>query len=52
MADVPQHSDLPEEAMKTILLVEDDADIGEFLVAALRAEQRYQTLLATNESQA
>jgi CheY-like chemotaxis protein len=38
--------------VKTVLLVEDDADLGEFLVQALHDETSYQALLATDGFQA
>lgn len=38
--------------VKTILVVEDDADMGEFFVLALRQETSYQALLASDGSQA
>lgn len=37
--------------VKTILVVEDDADIAEFLVELLKLEKRFHILLATDGSQ-
>jgi DNA-binding NtrC family response regulator len=37
---------------KAILVVEDDADIGAFLVELLKLEEPFQALLTTNGSQA
>lgn len=48
----PQASEEPQQAIKTILVVEDDADIGFFLVEAIKQETPYQALLATTGSQA
>ncbi len=39
-------------AVKTILVVEDDEDVGAFVVNALVTETPYQALLATNGQQA
>jgi CheY-like chemotaxis protein len=41
-----------QPAVKTVLMVEDDADLGEFLVQALHDETSYQALLATDGFQA
>ena len=38
--------------VKTVLIVEDEADLGEFLVQALHEETSYQALLATDGFQA
>jgi CheY-like chemotaxis protein len=38
--------------VKTILVVEDDADVGEFFVQALQQETPYQSILATDGFQA
>ena len=42
----------PQQSAKTILVVEDDADIGFFLVEAIKQETPYQALLATTSFQA
>jgi CheY-like chemotaxis protein len=49
---MPQANKTSQQAVKTILIVEDDADIGEFLVQALAAETAYHILLAANGVQA
>lgn len=41
-----------DTSMKTILIVEDDQDIGEFIAQTLQLETSYQTLLATNGAEA
>jgi CheY-like chemotaxis protein len=45
-----QASTLEEEptTMKTILIVEDDSDVGEFLVQVLLQETSYHSLLASD----
>lgn len=52
MVDADHVSERPEHQVKTVLVVEDDADIGEFLIELLKMEESFQTLLATNGSQA
>jgi len=47
-----QTSETNPQSVKTILIVEDDADIGEFLVQTLAAETAYHILLAANGVQA
>jgi CheY-like chemotaxis protein len=49
------HDDLPVQERapaKTILIVEDDADVGEFFVQAVQQETPYQSLLAADGFQA
>lgn len=45
-------SEKPEQKVRVILVVEDDADIAEFLTDALKTETSCQTLLATDGFQA
>jgi CheY-like chemotaxis protein len=45
-------SESDSQRVQTIFIVEDDADIGEFLVEALKQETPYQALLATDGFQA
>jgi CheY-like chemotaxis protein len=45
MSDVDEASGPPQPEIKTILVVEDDADVGEFFVLALKQETSYQSLL-------
>jgi len=47
-----QANKMSQQAVKTILIVEDDTDIGKFLVQALAAETAYHILLAANGVQA
>ena len=47
---VPLGEDRPP--VKTIVVVEDDRDIGEFFVEALKQEMPYQVVLATDGFQA
>jgi CheY-like chemotaxis protein len=47
-----QTNETSQQAVKTILIVEDDTDIGTFLVQALAAETVYHALLAPNGVQA
>lgn len=46
------HAERPEQQIKTILIVEDDGAIGEFLVEMLKLFTPYQALLATDGMQA
>lgn len=48
MAQADQPAKTHQHSSKTILVVEDDAEIGEFLLAALTMEVRYHVLLAEN----
>src|SRR5438552_2395243 len=53
--EMTEQESLSEEdrpSVKTILVVEDDADIGEFLVQAVQQETPYQALLASDGFQA
>lgn len=52
MADTDLSEDQQKPDVKTILVVEDDADIAEFLLELLKLDQRFQTLLATDGSHA
>lgn len=52
MSDPEESSGEERSAVKTILVVEDDADVGEFFVLALQQETPYQALLATDGFQA
>jgi len=52
MADTDRDSEHPEPKLKTILVVEDDEGVGEFLVTALTMEANYRALLATDGVQA
>jgi CheY-like chemotaxis protein len=47
-----QTDTLAEESIKTILVVEDDADVGEFLVQIFNDQTPYQALLAPDGFQA
>ncbi|GHO93028.1 hypothetical protein KSF_030760 [Reticulibacter mediterranei] len=48
MSDVDEASGTSQPEIKTILVVEDDADVGEFFVLALKQETSYQSLLVPN----
>jgi len=52
MADTDRSEASQKLDVKTLLVVEDDADIAEFLIELLKLETRFQTLLATDGSQA
>jgi CheY-like chemotaxis protein len=52
MADTDLSEGNQEPDVKTILVVEDDADIAEFLVELLKLEKHFQTLLVPNGSEA
>lgn len=52
MTEQETRSELDRVPVKTILVVEDDAEIGEFFVQALQQETAYQTVLATDGFQA
>lgn len=49
---MPQTDTLAEDAIKTILVVEDDVDVGEFLVQIFNDQTPYQALLAPDGFQA
>ncbi len=48
MSDVDEASGTSQPEIKTILVVEDDADVGEFFALALKQETPYQSLLVSN----
>jgi CheY-like chemotaxis protein len=48
MSDVDEASGTSQSEIKTILVVEDDPDVGEFFVFALKQETPYQSLLVPN----
>src|SRR6267142_6579498 len=48
MPEIAEESSL----VRTILIVEDDVDVGEFLVQAIQQETPYQPILACNSTQA
>lgn len=50
MADTDLSEEHQKPDVKTILVVEDDADIAAFLVEHLKLDKRFQTLLATDGS--
>ena len=53
MIDTRHHSSVEDRTdVKTILVVEDDKDVGTFLVLMLLTERPYQTLLVTDGFQA
>jgi CheY-like chemotaxis protein len=52
MSDQEEPSGEERSAIKTILVVEDDADVGEFFVQALQQETPHQSILATDGFQA
>ena len=52
MADDKEPSSEEPTTAKTVLIVEDDRDIGEFMVQALRLETSYHPLLASDGFQA
>jgi CheY-like chemotaxis protein len=48
MSDVDEASGTSQPEIRTILVVEDDADVGEFFILALKQETPYQSLLVPN----
>ncbi len=52
MSDTEEPSKAKQPKVKTIFIVEDDTDIGAFLVEALQQETSYQALLACDGFQA
>jgi len=48
MANTDRSSEHAEDKVKTILVVDDDPGVGEFLVDALKMEELYRPLLATD----
>ena len=52
MSDQEELAEEKHSAIKTILVVEDDADVGEFFIQALQQETAYQSMLATDGFQA
>src|SRR5579863_2044814 len=50
--DASSHEESKSNGVKTILVVEDDTDIGSFLVQAILQETHYQALLVTDGFQA
>jgi CheY-like chemotaxis protein len=53
MTDAHLHSSKEERTtLKTILVVEDDTDVGDFLVQAIRLESHYQAKLVSDGFQA
>jgi CheY-like chemotaxis protein len=52
MATTDHVSENPEDQVKTILVVDDDTGVREFIVDALKLEGSYRPLLATDAAQA
>jgi CheY-like chemotaxis protein len=52
MSENDESSGANKQKLKTILVIEDDADLGEFFVQALKDETPYQTMLVTDGFQA
>lgn len=52
MADTDDSSEPTEQQVKTILVVDDDETVGEFIITALTTETAYLPLLVTDGAQA